>query len=50
MVETEPWSAIGHRSGGFVPLDVEHDAAPREAEGWRERGAFVEGFRPLKVD
>jgi hypothetical protein len=41
------WSAIGHRSGGFVTLSVQSESAPREAERWRQRGAFVEGFRPF---
>jgi hypothetical protein len=45
--ESRRWSAIGHRSGGFVVLSVQAGSASAEAERWRERGAFVEGFRPL---
>jgi len=41
------WSAVGHRSGGFVTLPAQAGSAPQEAERWRQRGAYVEGFRPL---
>jgi hypothetical protein len=45
--EAGRWSAVGHRSGGFAVLATEARSAPQEAARWRERGAFVEGFRPL---
>jgi hypothetical protein len=45
--ESGRWSAVGHRAGGFVTLAAQAGSAPREAEHWRQRGAFVEGFRPL---
>jgi hypothetical protein len=45
--ESGRWSAVGHRAGGFVTLAAQAGSAPREAERWRQRGAFVEGFRPL---
>jgi hypothetical protein len=41
------WAAVGHRSGGFVALSPEGGDAAGEAETWRRRGAFVEGFRSL---
>ncbi len=45
--EAGRWSAVGHRSGGFALLATEAGSAPQEAAHWRERGALVEGFRPL---
>ena len=41
------WSAIGHRAGGFVALAADGESAPQEAARWRQRGAFVEAFRPF---
>ena len=41
------WAAVGHRSGGFVALAPEGGDSAVEAERWRQRGAFVEGFWPL---
>ena len=41
------WSAVGHRSGGFAVLATEAGSAPQEAARLRERGAYVESFRPL---
>jgi hypothetical protein len=45
--DTARWSAVGHRSGGFAVLVTEARSALEEATRLRERGAFVEGFRPL---
>ncbi|PWB76071.1 MAG: hypothetical protein C3F15_05845 [Holophagae bacterium] len=45
--EAGVWSVVGHRSGGFAVLASEAGSAPLEAARWLERGAFVEGFRPL---
>lgn len=45
--ETGRWSAVGHRAGGFVALAAQASSAPQEAADWRQRGAFVEAFRPF---
>jgi hypothetical protein len=47
--ETGHWSAVGHRSGGFVALAAQAETAPQEVANWRQRGAFVVGFRLLGV-